>query len=57
VFSELDPARGRALVELLPPGQALVTTAVPLPAGVEVGAAVEVGELRRRGQRDGGSFR
>ncbi|HEY3941531.1 MAG TPA: DNA replication and repair protein RecF [Acidimicrobiales bacterium] len=45
VFSELDPARSRALVELLPAGQALVTTASPLPPGVEVGAVVVAGEL------------
>ena len=34
VFSELDPARTRALVAHLPPGQALLTTASPLPAGI-----------------------
>jgi DNA replication and repair protein RecF len=42
VFSELDPARSRALVADLPTGQALVTTAVPLPAGVEVATLVEL---------------
>ena len=48
VFSELDPDRSRALVHLLPPGQALVTTTVPLPDGVRIGATVDVQELRRR---------
>lgn len=45
VFSELDPWRSRALVEELPGGQALVTTAVPLPPGVEVARTVDVREL------------
>jgi DNA replication and repair protein RecF len=31
VFSELDPARARALLQHLPAGQVLLTTAVPLP--------------------------
>ena len=31
VFSELDPARSRALVAELPPGQSILTTAAPLP--------------------------
>ena len=39
---ELDPARSRALVRELPAGQALLTTAVPLPAGVDVAAVVDV---------------
>lgn len=43
VFSELDPARSRALVRSLPTGQALLTTAVPLPGGVEVAKVVPVG--------------
>ncbi|HEY2330342.1 MAG TPA: DNA replication/repair protein RecF [Acidimicrobiales bacterium] len=34
VFSELDPGRSVALLGALPPGQALLTTAGPLPAGV-----------------------
>ena len=37
VFSELDPFRARALLAGLPPGQALLTTALPAPA--EVAAA------------------
>jgi DNA replication and repair protein RecF len=45
VFSELDPARSRALVEELPAGQSIVTTAVPLPAGMEVARVVAVTEL------------
>lgn len=35
VFSELDAAHSRALVELLPEGQALLTTAGDLPADIE----------------------
>jgi DNA replication and repair protein RecF len=42
VFSELDPNRSRALVTQLPIGQALVTTAVPLPAGVSVAQVTDV---------------
>ena len=34
VFSELDPERSDALVDELPPGQTIVTTAGALPAGV-----------------------
>jgi DNA replication and repair protein RecF len=34
VFSELDPGRSAALLVHLPPGQALLTTAGPLPDGV-----------------------
>jgi DNA replication and repair protein RecF len=34
IFSELDPNRSVALLAALPPGQALLTTAGPLPAGV-----------------------
>ncbi len=45
VFSELDPFRARALVHELPAGQALVTTAVPLPEGVSVAATVDVRRL------------
>jgi len=35
VFSELDRFRTAALFEALPPGQAILTTAVSLPAGVD----------------------
>lgn len=45
VFSELDPARRRALVAQLPAGQALLTTAADLPEGIEVAAVVDVREL------------
>ncbi len=34
VFSELDPFRSRALLEGLPPGQTLLTTALPAPVQV-----------------------
>lgn len=42
VFSELDPARSQALLHHLPPGQALLTTAGPLPAAAEPAAVVQV---------------
>ena len=45
VFSELDPVRSHALVTEIPPGQALLTTAVPLPAGVAVAGVVDVRDL------------
>jgi DNA replication and repair protein RecF len=45
VFSELDPARSRALVAELPAGQAILTTAAPVPSGVSVASLVEVGQL------------
>jgi len=45
VFSELDPTRSRALAEELPSGQSIVTTAVPLPAGMEVAQVVQIAEL------------
>ena len=45
VFSELDPNRARRLVNELPPGQALVTTAVPLPDGVKPAMILDVGEM------------
>jgi DNA replication and repair protein RecF len=47
VFSELDPDRARRLVNELPPGQALVTTAAPLPEGVEPALVVDVAALVR----------
>ena len=47
VFSELDPARSRALVAELPAGQSLLTTAAPLPEGIAVAALVPIGELAR----------
>ena len=43
VFSELDPHRSAALVRLLPAGQALLTTAGPVPDGAEPALVVSVG--------------
>ena len=45
VFSELDPDRSRALVAQLPAGQAIVTTAAPLPDGIAVARVLPVGAL------------
>jgi DNA replication and repair protein RecF len=45
VFSELDPARSRALVAELPEGQSILTTAVPLPAGIDVARMVHIDEV------------
>jgi DNA replication and repair protein RecF len=45
VFSELDPARSRALVAALPAGQAILTTASPLPEGIAVARVVPVTTL------------
>jgi len=45
VFAGLDPSRSRALVEALPFGQAVLTLAVPLEAGMPVARAVPVEEL------------
>ncbi|HVA09272.1 MAG TPA: DNA replication and repair protein RecF [Acidimicrobiales bacterium] len=42
VFSELDPARSKALVTQLPAGQCILTTAAPLPAGIEVAGLVDI---------------
>lgn len=42
VFSELDPERSHALLAHLPPGQALLTTAGPLPEGAKPGLVVRV---------------
>ena len=47
VFSELDPARSRALVAELPPGQSILTTAAPLPEGIEVARIVDIARLGR----------
>jgi DNA replication and repair protein RecF len=54
VFSELDPARSAALVGQLPPGQALITTATPLPAAITVGATLDVARLADTGRSDAG---
>jgi DNA replication and repair protein RecF len=45
VFSELDPARSRALVAELPDGQSILTTAAPLPVGIEVARMVNIDEV------------
>jgi DNA replication and repair protein RecF len=45
VFSELDPGRARALVAELPDGQALLTTAAPLPEGIDVARVLAVETL------------
>jgi DNA replication and repair protein RecF len=42
VFSELDPDRSRALLEHLPSGQVLLTTAGPLPSGARPERTVHV---------------
>jgi DNA replication and repair protein RecF len=47
VFSELDPARSKALVAELPAGQAILTTAAPLPAGISVAHTVDIGQVVR----------
>lgn len=47
VFSELDPGRATRLLELLPIGQALLTTAVPPPPGLERADVVDVEKLHR----------
>ncbi len=45
VFSELDPARSRALVAELPAGQSILTTAAPLPEGIAVTRMLPVQSL------------
>jgi DNA replication and repair protein RecF len=45
VFSELDPARSRALVAELPPGQSILTTAAPLPEGIDVARVVPIAQV------------
>jgi DNA replication and repair protein RecF len=48
VFSELDPVRSRALVAELPEGQSILTTAAPLPAGIEVAHIVDIARVGQR---------
>jgi DNA replication and repair protein RecF len=52
VFSELDPDRSRALLAHLPPGQAVLTTAGPLPADARPDQVFEVsgGQVRPAGE-------
>jgi DNA replication and repair protein RecF len=45
VFAGLDPFRTQALVEALPSGQAILTSALPLPARVSVARAIPVEDL------------
>ena len=45
VFSELDPARSKALVAELPAGQSILTTAAPLPEGIDVARIVPCSSL------------
>ena len=45
VFSELDPHRSDRLLNLLPTGQTLVTTASPLPAGMHPAAVIDLTTL------------
>lgn len=42
VFSELDPRRSAALVNLLPPGQTMLSTATEVPEGIAVDRVLEV---------------
>lgn len=42
VFSELDPVRSHRLLDLLPTGQTLVTTASPLPSGLSPAAVIDL---------------
>lgn len=42
VFSELDPLRSERLLQLLPVGQTLVTTASPLPSGMTPAAIIDL---------------
>ena len=44
VFSELDPLRSRALLEGLPPGQTLLTTAQPAPPEVVAAKVYEMAD-------------
>lgn len=50
VFSELDPGRSAALLENLPPGQVLLTTAGALPPGAHPDVVFEIagGAIRRQ---------
>ena len=45
VFSELDPARSRALISELPEGQSILTTAAPLPEGIAVARMTPIDEV------------
>ncbi len=45
VFSELDPARGERLLELLPPSQTLLATAGEIPAAARPALVLSVSDL------------
>lgn len=47
VFSELDPLRSDRLLQLLPAGQTLVTTASPLPSAMSPAAIINLAEARQ----------
>ncbi|HEX3794666.1 MAG TPA: DNA replication and repair protein RecF [Acidimicrobiales bacterium] len=49
VFSELDPARSRALVAELPTGQSILTTASPLPEGIAIAQMVHIDDVVHAG--------
>jgi DNA replication and repair protein RecF len=53
VFSELDPFRSRALLAGLPPGQALLTTALPPPPEVSAATVYTVAAGGRVARADG----
>ncbi len=46
VFSELDPLRSERLLQLLPKGQTLVSTASPLPAAMTPAAVIDLVRYR-----------
>jgi len=50
VFSELDPDRARRLVAALPPGQTLLSSAVPLPDDVKAATVIDVATLGATGE-------
>jgi DNA replication and repair protein RecF len=45
VFSELDPLRSHRLLHLLPSGQTLVTTASPLPEGMNPAVVIDLARM------------
>ena len=51
VFSELDPARGQRLLELLPGGQILLATAGDVPAGARPARLVGIADLAAAPER------
>lgn len=51
VFSELDPQRGRRLLELLPPGQILLATAGEIPPGARPARTLSISEISATPER------